>query len=129
MKKPGIHIFLSLTAVFAAFTIGLFLGRNQTTSAVALSIPASMQTTPPETTPTAEDPTEQTIPITFPIPINTASKEEFMALPGIGEVLADRILAYRVEHGSFSTVDELMNVEGIGEKRLNDMLELITIGG
>ena len=45
--------------------------------------------------------------------INTASKEELMTLPGIGEVKALAILAYRQEHGSFSTLEELKQVEGI----------------
>ena len=129
MKKPRFSICIAITAVFAAFTLGLFLGRNQTGSAVTVSLPASMQTMPPETTAAPEVPTEETVPITFPININTAGKEAFMALPGIGEVLADRILAYREENGSFSTVNSLMSVEGIGEKRLQDMLDFITIGG
>lgn len=52
-----------------------------------------------------------------------------MALPGIGEVLARRILAYRDQNGSFSTVEELLNVDGIGKKRLEEIWDLITIGG
>ena len=52
-----------------------------------------------------------------------------MALPGIGEVLAERILNFREEHGNFSSVDELLNVEGIGKKRLEEILDLITVGG
>ena len=52
-----------------------------------------------------------------------------MALPGIGEVLAERILSYRTEYGNFATVEGLLNVEGIGEKRIEEILDLITIGG
>lgn len=52
-----------------------------------------------------------------------------MVLPGIGEVLAERILLYRTEHGPFTYVEQLLYVEGIGEKKLEELLDLITIGG
>ena len=129
MKKPRLPILVAITAVFAAFTLGLFLGRNQNQNGVSVSVPAAMQTVPPETALPAEETTQATEAVTFPIDINAATKEEFMALPGIGEVLAQRIIAYREENGSFSTVDGLRNVEGIGEKRMEEILELITLGG
>ena len=84
---------------------------------------------PPETQAETQPPKETASPVTFPININLADREQLMALPGIGETLADRILAYRETHGAFPNVTDLMNVEGIGEKRMEEMLELVTTGG
>ena len=61
------------------------------------------------------------------ISINQASKEELMTLPGIGESKADRILAYRQEHGGFKSLEELMNISGIKEGVYNKMKDYITL--
>lgn len=53
-------------------------------------------------------------PADAPININTADEAALRTLQGVGEVLAQRILDYRAEHGAFRTVDELTNVKGIG---------------
>ena len=50
--------------------------------------------------------------------INQAPKEKIVELPGIGPVLADRIISYRSNNGGFKRVDELRNVKGIGVKKL-----------
>lgn len=47
--------------------------------------------------------------------INTGDKEQLMTLKGVGEALAERIIAYRQDH-PFQTSEEIMNVKGIGEK-------------
>ena len=129
MKKQRLPVLIAVTLIFGAFTAGFFLGRNHNHTEVQLSVPAAMQTAPAETTAPPEETTEATEAITFPININTATQEELMALPGIGEVLAGRILAYRDEHGDFQNVEGLLNVKGIGEKRMEEILDLITIGG
>lgn len=129
MKKQRMPLLVVLTCLFLAFVFGFFLGRNQTGRSVVVSVPPAMQTEPAQTTVPESEPAETAPPITFPIAINTASKEAFMALPGIGEVLADRILAYREENGAFSAVEGLMNVEGIGEKKMEAILDLIILGG
>jgi competence protein ComEA len=59
--------------------------------------------------------------------INTASATELEALPGIGEVLAATIVAYRDEHGPFASVDQLEDVSGIGPSTLEDIRDLVTI--
>ncbi|MBX5469064.1 MAG: helix-hairpin-helix domain-containing protein [Thermoleophilaceae bacterium] len=53
-----------------------------------------------------------------PVSLSTATAEQLDALDGIGPALAQRILEYRAQHGGFRSVDELAQVEGIGEKRL-----------
>lgn len=60
------------------------------------------------------------------IDINTATKEELMTLPGIGEVTAGKILDYR-EENPFKVIDDIKNVSGIGEKKFEAIRELITV--
>lgn len=128
MKNKVSVLLAVVTALFAGFTLGLFVGRNTGSGAVTLAVPAQMQTAP---TAAATAPT-QTVPeetVSFPVNINTADVETLTALPGIGQVLAERILAYRQQNGSFRAIEEITKVEGIGEKKAEAILELITVGG
>lgn len=61
------------------------------------------------------------------ININTATKESLMTLPGIGEAKAERIIAYRNEHGAFSSIEEIMEVEGIKEGMYEKIKDYIVI--
>ncbi|MCX5533624.1 ComEA family DNA-binding protein [Streptomyces sp. NBC_00006] len=56
-----------------------------------------------------------------PIGLNTATLEQLDTLPGVGPVLAQHIVDYRTEHGGFRSVDELREVNGIGDRRFEDL--------
>ncbi len=58
--------------------------------------------------------------------INQATIEELIDLPGIGPKMAERIIAYRTEHGRFQTLHDLKGVKGIGDKTLERLNPLIT---
>jgi len=62
------------------------------------------------------------------ININTASKAQLTDLPGIGNVLAERIVDYRARNGAFNTIEDIRNVTGIGERRFEAIQDLITVG-
>lgn len=59
--------------------------------------------------------------------LNTATKEELCELPGIGDVLASRIVAYREENGDFPDIYALMNVEGISQSLFLKLEDMITV--
>src|SRR6185295_9666726 len=63
------------------------------------------------------------------ININQASATELANLPRIGAKVADRIVEYRQAHGSFSKVEDLMEVKGIGEKLFTQLKPYVTLSG
>ena len=62
------------------------------------------------------------------ININTASREELMSLPGIGEARAEAIIAYREEHGAFQSIEDIMQVSGIKEGAFEKLKAKIKVG-
>jgi competence protein ComEA len=62
-----------------------------------------------------------------PIDLNTATGDQLESLPGVGPVLAQRILDWRTAHGGFGSVDELTEVSGIGEATLADLRTLVRV--
>ncbi|HET6166058.1 MAG TPA: ComEA family DNA-binding protein [Marmoricola sp.] len=59
--------------------------------------------------------------------LNTATLDQLDTLPGVGPVTAQKILDWRTSHGSFTAIDELLEVDGIGEKTLADMAPHLTL--
>ncbi len=64
----------------------------------------------------------------FPVDINSADLTGLTAIPGIGKVIAQRIIDYRNAHGKFNNIEELRNVKGIGEKKLARIRQLVKAG-
>jgi competence protein ComEA len=81
----------------------------------------------PSRTPRSAPQAAATATTQFPINLNTATAEQLEAIPGIGPVLAQRIIEYRQTHGRFQSVDELLEVHGIGAKRLENMRPYVTV--
>ncbi len=63
------------------------------------------------------------------IDLNIATETELSSLPGIGETLSQRIIAYRQEHGTFTSVEELLEVKGISKNLFTKIKPYLTVGG
>jgi competence protein ComEA len=61
------------------------------------------------------------------IDINSATLDQLESLPGIGPALGQRIIDYRQAHGPFHSIDDLLNVSGIGDQRLADIRSKVTV--
>ena len=61
--------------------------------------------------------------------INSADATQLETLPGIGASTAEKIIAFRDENGRFATIEDIMNVPGIGEGKFDQLQELITVDG
>ncbi len=64
----------------------------------------------------------------FPVDVNRADLDRLVELPGVGEVLAARILAYREDHGPFKVLEDLLDVPGIGEGKLAGLRDFAAVG-
>jgi competence protein ComEA len=62
-----------------------------------------------------------------PVDLNSATVAQLDALPGVGPVLAQRIVDWRTQHGRFDSVDQLRNVTGIGDSKFADLSPLVTV--
>lgn len=110
-------ILLGLTALFLVFLLALFFRDRAALGAAPVTVETETAVSQ-----------ESFMPDVSPLDINGASAEELAALPGIGEVLAQRIVDYRAANGPFETVEDLTKVSGIGEKKLAELEGRITTG-
>lgn len=138
-KAEGIAVLL--TVLLLSLALGFYVGRSTVKGAVVIEaaepeqvsslesvLPVEPQTTSEvvsasEESLIAEEPEEPE----YPLDINTATVDDLDELPKIGPVLAQRIIDYRTAYGEFQFVEELMNVEGIGEvifERIKEFVEV-----
>lgn len=122
MRKPkplsvGEKWIVALTLVFALSMTGVYVHATRMGEGDEYSIRAGVLA-------------EEAAPLEaleWQVNINTATVEELAGLPGIGEVLAERIVAYREAHGRFRRAEELLEVKGIGESKFADMKDWIIL--
>ena len=120
-------IVLGLTAAFLVVTGGYFvsgqLGEAEYQVTVSKQVPAVSASLPE-----VEDGYPDSLLEGEVIDLNTASAADLTRLPGIGEKRAQAIVAWREEHGPFQSVDELIQVSGIGEKLLAGLRDYAAAG-
>ncbi|MBQ5749429.1 MAG: helix-hairpin-helix domain-containing protein [Oscillospiraceae bacterium] len=111
----------SACALLAAVLLGFFLGRNTITKTLRVQT---------ERTKTAE--ISEQVPVqtaTALVDLNTADVQMLMTLPGVGEVLAQRIIEYRNLADGFVFAEQLLEVEGVGEAKFAQLRPYITVEG
>ena len=113
MKNTAFVWMMAICIAFFAFAGGFFLGRNVNHTNV-------QHGNKPAATQSADG---------SKLNINTATAAQLQDLPGVGPVLAERIVAYRQENGAFTTIEQLLLVEGVGETLLESIADHITAGG
>jgi len=107
-------LLLGITAIFLCGLLGLAYYDKSTAPAVTTEI---------------EVPQEEILPDLSPLNLNTATEEELVQLPGIGEELARRIAEYRALSGAFERVEDIMQVSGIGQGKFDAIKDRITVEG
>lgn len=137
MRRKTEFAVFALLAALGLFLAGIFVGRR-TQRGLVVRGSASSQSDGTDGLPLEQAAQESrafdltALPtldagVTYPLDLNTASLEELCTLPGIGEARAGRIIAYREQTGGFRSVDELTQIEGIGQGLLDDIIDYVTV--
>ena len=112
-------LLLLMTLCFLASLLSLYEKASDTAAGTDYTITVTQREPKPVT---PEVPKEPTL-----VDINTATLDELQTLTGIGPVIAQRIIDYRTENGAFTSIEELLNVKGIGEATLGKFRDRVTV--
>ena len=126
VKKDGQFFLIGFTVLFAVFLLGMLIGRGMNKPPVIIQEVTTQATQALEETVPSES-TSTGLSSTGKININTASAALLDTLPGVGPVLAQRIVDYRESIAPFRQISDLTNVEGIGNATLMKIEDLITV--
>ncbi len=115
-------IVLALTLLFAVGTLWWFHASQPEAGVTLVETGQFTETAQPQEEPEAPGMLEGEV-----LDLNTASLSDFTRLPGIGETKAQAILDWREAHGPFRAVEDLLSVEGIGEKTLENLRPYVAV--
>ena len=116
-------VMLVLTFGFVMLALGFYIGRNSGVT-IIYEQPAAQEAPQQQTQVVTEEPAA----VREKININTADAVMLESLPGIGPVLAERIVEYRQTYGPFRTIDQIKDVSGIGDATFAELEPWITVG-
>ena len=121
-QKKVSAIIYAVLVLACVFLLGYLIGQNHVAKEIQVNIAAQVQLQTVAANPPAQYGREL-------IDLNTAQQWQLQTLPGIGEELSERIIAYREKIGGFTEKTQIMEVEGIGEKIYLRIEQFITVGG
>ena len=118
MKKYLPVIYIAITAVFIGVALGFLLAKESGHTTIVLARQWQNKYSV----------TETVLPVSAGlVNINSANADKLCQLPGIGEGTAEKIIAYRQEHGAFIEIEDLMKIEGIGKTKFEKIRDYITV--
>lgn len=122
-------VVLGMTAAFLLFTGGWFLARQNAAAPYEVTTTQTLRSeSAAEGAASGEERCPDSLMEGEVIDLNSADVYELQRLPGVGEKRAQAIVAYREEHGLFRSVEELIEVSGIGEGVLEGLKEYVSVG-
>lgn len=124
LKRLAAFVIPALALLACGVMLGIFLMQTRTAGTISVQRAA-----PEEAAESTQTVAEEAVDATADdrLDLNTATAEDLQELPGIGEVIAQRIIDYRELCGRFLDPEQLMEVDGIGQAKYEKLRELVTV--